>query len=123
MVDGRVGVEAPLRKSPVRRSAEERARIVAESYEPGKTVAGVARRHGIVPSQLSSWRSAARAKATETDRGLQFAAVSIVPEPLAAVAALGDSIEVVVGAVVIRLPRSTTSRRIADIAQRLSGSQ
>ncbi len=111
-----------MRKSPVRRSAEERARIVAESYEPGKTVAGVARRHGIVPSQLSSWRSAARAKATETDRRLQFAAVSIVPEPLAA-AALGEGIEVVVGAILTRLPSSTTSRRIADIAQRLSGSR
>src|SRR3982750_681381 len=30
--------------------ADEKAAIVAESYAPGRTVCGVARRHGLVPS-------------------------------------------------------------------------
>lgn len=41
-------------RKPVQRTAAERAAIVAESYGPGATVAGVARKHGIVASQLSS---------------------------------------------------------------------
>jgi transposase-like protein len=40
------------RRKPHLRTAAERAAIVAESFEPGATVAGVARRHGIVASQL-----------------------------------------------------------------------
>jgi transposase len=30
--------------------------IVAETYEPGRTVSLVARRHGIAPNQLFLWR-------------------------------------------------------------------
>lgn len=47
--DGNVG--EPCRV--VRRSAAERAAIVAETYEPGATVVGVARRHGMIASKLS----------------------------------------------------------------------
>ena len=37
-------------------SAEDKARIVADSLEPGATVSGVARRHGLTPQQLFTWR-------------------------------------------------------------------
>jgi len=40
--------------------ADEEATIVAESYAPGKTVCGVARRHGLTPAQLFTWRRLAR---------------------------------------------------------------
>jgi transposase len=40
--------------------AAEKAAIVAESYAPGKTVCGVARRHGVTPAQLFAWRRHAR---------------------------------------------------------------
>ncbi len=40
--------------------ADEKAAIVAESYAPGKTVCGVARRHGLTPAQLFTWRRLAR---------------------------------------------------------------
>src|SRR5215203_5715937 len=40
--------------------ADERASIVAESYAPGRTVCGVARRHGLTPAQLFAWRRLAR---------------------------------------------------------------
>ena len=36
--------------------AEEKARIVQETYAPGMSVSLVARRHGIAPNQLFSWR-------------------------------------------------------------------
>ena len=36
--------------------AEEKARIVQETYAPGASVSLIARRHGIAPNQLFSWR-------------------------------------------------------------------
>jgi transposase len=36
--------------------AEEKARIVQETYAPGLSVSQVARRHGISPNQLFTWR-------------------------------------------------------------------
>src|SRR5262245_2144438 len=41
-------------------SAEEKAAIIAESYGAGETVCGVARRHGLTPQQLFTWRRLAR---------------------------------------------------------------
>jgi len=41
-------------------SAVEKVAIVAETYEPGMTVSLVARRHGIAPNQLFTWRKLAR---------------------------------------------------------------
>jgi transposase len=37
-------------------SAEEKAQIVQETYAPGLSVSLVARRHGIAPNQLFTWR-------------------------------------------------------------------
>ncbi|MBP1872318.1 transposase [Ensifer adhaerens] len=41
-------------------SEERKAEIVAESYEPGVKVCAVARRHGLTPQQLFTWRRLAR---------------------------------------------------------------
>ena len=41
-------------------SAEDKARLVAESFEPDVTVSAVARRHGLTPQQLFTWRREAR---------------------------------------------------------------
>jgi transposase len=37
-------------------SAEEKVAIVSETYAPGMSVSLVARRHGIAPNQLFTWR-------------------------------------------------------------------
>ncbi|WP_376989365.1 transposase [Bosea sp. R86505] len=37
-------------------SDDDKARIVAESYEPGATVSAIARRHALSPQQLFGWR-------------------------------------------------------------------
>lgn len=39
-----------------RRSSEEKLALVRETYEPGKTVSGVARQHGVNANQLFRWR-------------------------------------------------------------------
>jgi transposase len=105
-----------VRKKSERRSAADRAAIVTESFEPGATVAGVARRHGVVASQLSTWRTAAKRKSGQ-DSSPAFADLSVMVDALPATF---DGIEVVCGAVSIRLPKSATAKRITDIAQRLA---
>jgi transposase len=37
-------------------TAAEKVRLVEETYEPGATVSSVARRHGVAPNQLFTWR-------------------------------------------------------------------
>lgn len=39
-----------------RRSVQEKLTIVQETLEPGATVSGVARRHGVNPNQVFAWR-------------------------------------------------------------------
>jgi transposase len=41
-------------------SHEDKARIIAESYDAGETVCAVARRHGLTPQQLFAWRRLAQ---------------------------------------------------------------
>lgn len=105
-----------VRRKPVRRTPAERSAIVAETYQAGATVSGVAQRHVIVASQLSSWRTVERVKTERAKRrGPGFAEITVVADAVAF-----DGIEVVCGAVVIRLPKSTAPKRIADIAHRLA---
>jgi transposase len=44
-------------------SVAEKAAIIAESYGAGETVCAVARRHGLTPQQLFTWRRLARRSA------------------------------------------------------------
>ena len=41
-------------------SYDEKVRLVEETLQAGETVCGVARRHGLAPSLLFSWRRQAR---------------------------------------------------------------
>ena len=59
-------------------SAEDKARIVAESFEPGATVSAVARRHALSPQQLFAWRREIR-KAAEAMPA--FVPAVVTPEP------------------------------------------
>jgi transposase len=49
-------------------SAERKAAIVAESYSGASSVCDVARRHGLTPTQLFTWRRAARREAAMNER-------------------------------------------------------
>jgi len=47
-------------------SEEEKARAIEESLAPDAVVSQVARRHGVTPQQLFTWRREARQKAVES---------------------------------------------------------
>ncbi|MCH9847276.1 MAG: transposase [Betaproteobacteria bacterium] len=108
----------PESRKAVRRTPAERAAIVAETYQPGATVAGVAHEHAIAASQLSSWRTAAkRLSGMEKASAQSFTAIAVVPDgPSPSL----EGVEIAVGAVSVRLPKNTTPKRIADIACRLA---
>jgi transposase len=57
-------------------SDDEKATILAESYAGGESVCSVARRHGLTPQQLFTWRREAR-RASEA--AVTFAPVMIAP--------------------------------------------
>jgi transposase len=59
---------------------EEKAGIVAESYAADETVCAVARRHGLTPQQLFTWRREAR-KRLEAEARPAFVPAVIMPEP------------------------------------------
>jgi transposase len=58
-------------------TAEQKAAIVAESFEGGALVSQVTRRHSLTPQQLFSWRRQARREAEEEIGDLPFAPVVV----------------------------------------------
>ena len=72
-------------------SPEQKAEILAESYESGEKVSAIARRHGLSPQQLFGWRRDARRQAARrqagdarAESGLAFAPVIVeatLPRP------------------------------------------
>ena len=62
-------------------SADDRAQILEETLVPGAVVSEVARRHGLTPQQLFTWRREAR-KAAEAVPA--FVPAVIAPEPVLA---------------------------------------
>jgi transposase len=92
-------------------SPEQKALIVAESYEPSETVSAVARRHGLTPQQLFAWRREARRTRTCASR-VAFAPVVLEASRLPAGAApiasshSGSSsvIEIMIGGATVRVP-------------------
>lgn len=110
---------------------EIKGRIVAESFATKDSVSSVARRHGIVPSQLFMWRRQARdgKLVLPMEDGALFAPVVVEnarqteqPETSALEVAV-KTIAVEIDGVVIRLSEDTPPRRIAAIVRALrSGS-
>jgi transposase len=97
-----------------------KARIVGESFEPGARVCDVARRHGLAPQHLSTWRGQARKG--KLDVGIEeedfptFAALEIFEEET-----LGGAtpIEIEADGITVRLGADTPADRIAEIAAAL----
>ncbi|MEM6933601.1 MAG: transposase [Pseudomonadota bacterium] len=102
---------------------EEKARIVLESFRTGVKVGDVARRNGIPPQQLSTWRRLARdgklpmpLLPEEEFAALEIAKPAAVTEP-----ACPDHIEIVVDGMSVRVPGATAAFRIGEIARALRG--
>jgi len=60
-------------------STDERARILEETLAPGVSVSAVARRHGLTPQQLFTWRREAR-KRLEAEAPPAIVPAVIMPE-------------------------------------------
>lgn len=109
-----------------------KARIVAETLEPGVTVNDVARRYGLLPNHLSTWRRMAKdgkLVLPAPDPATDFASLVVFdgerPDPAkseAAPARTGSAvIEVVAGALILRLDSGMPAARIAEIVRALGG--
>ena len=103
---------------------ELKSQIVGESFENGATVVGVARQHGLAPSQLSEWRGLARAGKLKLPQGddVGFAAVTVTPvgatERGGAVSPNPSvkppqTIDLIKGDITLRLPVDISPSRIA----------
>lgn len=102
-----------------------KARIVLESYEPEAKVCDVARRHGMAPQHLSTWRGLAKqgklVLPMPDDGKDLFAPIEVLPDaalPSEAPPANG-MIEIEAGSVIVRVPVDTDVARVADLARAL----
>lgn len=104
-----------------------KARIVAETLEPGATVNEVARRYDMRLNHLSEWRRLAREgklvlpalPEAEADSGPMFAPMVVEGLTDRAVGCEGATLEIVCGEVMIRLGGETPAARIAEIVRAL----
>ena len=105
---------------------EVKARVVAETLEPGATVNEVARRHGLSANHVSSWRTLARKGRLvlpAPEDPVEFATLLLGPgeePPPVVVRPAADRAEIVVGAVTIRLEAGASADRIASVARALT---
>jgi len=120
-------------------SRADKERIVAESYAGRDTVSGVARRHGLLPQQLFTWRrEATKRGAIQAVEPVSFAPVVVAP-PATAAAGLGGKrqrsrraarrtgieaapIVIEAGAILVRIGRGAEPRAVEAILRALRGS-
>ena len=111
-------------------STEQKAQIVSESYAGGESVCAVARRHGLLPTQLFTWRRAVRH--TQADEpALSFAPVVVQPLASAtpskrsktAAGRLGGVIELEIDGTVVRVGRGAETETIAAVIRALKGTR
>jgi transposase len=77
IVDTIVDSKATRKRHYRRYTPEERQRIVAETMQPGVSVASVARRHGMNDNMIFGWRKKFR------DQNPRMLPVTVSPEPSA----------------------------------------
>ena len=120
-------------------TVEEKATIVAESYSGADTVCGVARRYGLTPQQLFTWRRTLRAglvRDVEAATAPSFVPALIEPvsepasadpapvrRPRARRAASGaGTIEVEIAGVTVRVGRGADTRTVTAVLRALKAS-
>ncbi|WP_286202845.1 IS66-like element accessory protein TnpA [Rhizobium lusitanum] len=115
-------------------SDEQKAQIIAESYEPGVTVCSVARLHGLASQQLFTWRRLARRPLdTLPDEAPMFAPAVIVAQDMPAPKkvrqarsprkAHGDAvIELEIGGATIRIASGADASTIAAVIAAMKAS-
>lgn len=117
-----------------------KARVVAESLEPGVVISEVARRHGLRPQQLFTWRNQMRSARTSANTSVPstqveaapFAAVVAKPAVSAPISHKpsqpsrdqhlrpdGDLIEIVLASAVIRVHGSVDTKTLTAVLRSL----
>ena len=98
-----------------------KGRIIPESWVPGVSVRSVAKRYGLKPGHLSSWRGLARAGGLVVldFAGAGFATV-VVADPLPPPPVTLDRIELVVGGITLRPDAAPPPSRITEIVRALN---
>jgi transposase len=107
-------------------SGEEKGRIVAEAIVPDAVIADVARRHDLAPQHLSNWIRAAKDGRFALPADEMPAFVPVVSTAQASKAAREcrlAAIEIVIGAITVRVPSGAEARDIEAVlcAVRSSG--
>jgi transposase len=113
--------EPPVRRMEVvsgaggrrRWTREAKMRIIEETLRPGANVADVARRHGLVPQQLYSWRSAVRAR--ESEPALSFVPLALEGGGPPPASVSGGVIVVQAGDLTIHIPTGVAADHIERV--------
>jgi transposase len=117
-------------------SSADKERLVAESYAGRDTVSGVARRHGLLPQQLFTWRREARRRGAVAGEPVSFAPIVVAPPPAARLggerkrsrrlamraSAEAAPITIETGAILVRIGRGAEPRTVEAILRTLKGS-
>ena len=112
MLDDESGVG---RRKPVHRTVEERAAIVAETYEPGRDGSRCCAQTRYVCNTVVHVAERRQTQGFEACR--RFCRWCCTPNTAQVP---HDGVEIISGAVSVRLPKSTPPKRIADIARHLA---
>ena len=103
-------------------SSDEKARIVEETLAAGAVASEVARRHWISAQQLFGWRRAARLRGSEGAAAVpDFAPVMLEAPAQEPRPSDGAVLEIVVGAMVARIPLTADGATLARIVRALRG--
>jgi transposase len=107
-----------------RHSDDEKAALVAETFRPGVCTADLARRHGLHPQQLYTWRrQARRGELALRDEDLPMFAPVVAAEPAAVETApqsADDHLLVLeVGEVRLRIGSAVAPERVAALVSAL----
>ncbi len=116
-------------------SAEDKARIVEETLAPDAVVSVIARRHGLSPQQLFTWRRAMRRPTVETASPERLFVPAVLeaptPEPSAErppprrrreITREAGAIELTIDGVVMRVTRGADARTVAAVIRALKAS-
>jgi transposase len=122
-IDGHALERVEVLHGPERRrrwSAEEKARIVAESFEPDTVVSSVARRHGLHRNQLYAWRRELQdGEFRAAASGVTFAPI-VLTDTSTPVAS--KDIEIALGGAVVRVGVGVDLGLLSDILRLLKPS-
>jgi transposase len=101
-------------------SEADKARIVEETLAPGAVVSEVARRHGLSPQQVFTWRRQARRWAATSGDRVTFAPVVVdTSRPAARAPTTEARIEIALAGAVIRVPPGVDRGTLATVLQAL----